>query len=93
MVGTGDRDVLLAVDGAPSVAGVSAHGSPGKSIHRKKGVFASRGRKAVGHQRTQGGKIKNTETNILALCRVCLPLKCSLKLVKTSERRMQNKDK
>lgn len=32
------------------------------------------------------GEITNTEINILALCRVWLPLKCGLKLVKTCER-------
>lgn len=80
-MGTGDQDAPLAVDGAQSVAGVS------KSIHEKKGVEMQRGTGEL------EGKITNTETNILALCRVWLPLKCGLKLVKTCERRMQNKNK
>lgn len=52
------------------VTGVSVHRSPGKSIHRKKGVHASMGGKAAGRWRA-GGRLQ--KTNLLALCRFWQP--------------------
>lgn len=60
---TGDGDVLLAVDSARSLAGVSAHGSPS----RKKEVLAGRDGKAVRHWRAGGAALEIQEEAFL-LC-------------------------